>query len=151
MRFYEVDSGEILLDGQNIKNYNLHDLRKAISLVMQEPIIFNYSILENILYGKQDASNDEVKASSDIANCTEFVEHADFFDFDTSGQALLTAMKNHEHEIKAVIGEEKYKEELEVMEKVKTQEEAKGEFQGINGIIDQRTDSLKSQMLSNGF
>ena len=44
MRFYDVDFGEILLDGINIKQYNLHELRKAISLVMQEPIIFNYSI-----------------------------------------------------------------------------------------------------------
>ena len=64
MRFYEVDSGSIYLDGINIKDYNLYDLRKAISLVMQEPIIFNYSILENILYGKLDASNTEVLAAS---------------------------------------------------------------------------------------
>ena len=60
MRFYDVDDGEILLDGINIKNINLHDLRKAVSLVMQEPIIFNYSVLENILYGKLDATNSEV-------------------------------------------------------------------------------------------
>lgn len=60
MRFYDVDQGEILLDGVNIKDYNLHDLRKVISLVMQEPIIFNYSILENVLYGKSNASNTEV-------------------------------------------------------------------------------------------
>ena len=64
MRFYDVDHGEILLDDVNIKDYNLHDLRKAISLVMQEPIIFNYSILENILYGKLDAKNSEVLESS---------------------------------------------------------------------------------------
>jgi len=57
MRFYDVDFGEIFLDGINIKDYNLHELRKAISLVMQEPIIFNYSILENVLYGKTNASN----------------------------------------------------------------------------------------------
>ena len=57
MRFYDVDSGEVLLDGINIKRIKLHDLRVAISLVMQEPIIFNYSILENILYGKSDATN----------------------------------------------------------------------------------------------
>ena len=60
MRFYDVDSGEVLLDGVNVKDYNLHDLRKAISLVMQEPIIFNYTILENILYGKEEATNTEV-------------------------------------------------------------------------------------------
>lgn len=60
MRFYDPDFGEILLDGVNIKDYNLHELRKAVSLVMQEPIIFNYSILENILYGKLDAKNSEI-------------------------------------------------------------------------------------------
>lgn len=57
MRFYDADQGEILFDGVNVKEYNLHDLRMAISLVMQEPIIFNYTILENILYGKLDATN----------------------------------------------------------------------------------------------
>jgi ATP-binding cassette subfamily B (MDR/TAP) protein 1 len=51
MRFYDVDSGEILLDGHNIRDINLHSLRGIVSLVMQEPILFNYSILENILYG----------------------------------------------------------------------------------------------------
>lgn len=58
MRFYDVDHGEVLLDGVNIKEYDLHDLRQVVSLVMQEPIIFNYTILENILYGKPNATND---------------------------------------------------------------------------------------------
>lgn len=57
MRFYDPDSGSILLDGMNIKSLNLHELRTAISLVMQEPNIFNYNILENIVYGKLDATN----------------------------------------------------------------------------------------------
>lgn len=74
MRFYDVDFGEILLDGINIKSYNLHELRKAVSLVMQEPIIFNYSILENVLYGKVNATNSEVLEATKIANCTEFIE-----------------------------------------------------------------------------
>lgn len=60
MRFYDPDQGQIFLDGIDIKSMNLHDLRTAISLVMQEPIIFNYSILENILYGKTNATNSEV-------------------------------------------------------------------------------------------
>lgn len=60
MRFYDVDFGDILVDGVNIKKYNLHSLRKKISLVMQEPNIFNYSILENVLYGKLNATNIEV-------------------------------------------------------------------------------------------
>jgi ABC-type multidrug transport system fused ATPase/permease subunit len=73
MRFYDPDFGEILLDGVNIKDYNLHELRKAVSLVMQEPIIFNYSILENILYGKIDAKNSEIMDAAEVANCTEFI------------------------------------------------------------------------------
>ena len=74
MRFYDVDSGEILLDGVNIKDYNIHHLRKQISLVMQEPIIFNYSILENILYGKDDATNKEIYEAAKTSNCLEFIE-----------------------------------------------------------------------------
>jgi len=57
MRFYDVDSGSVLIDGRDIKEYDLHSLRSAISMVMQEPIIFNYNILENVLYGKPDAKN----------------------------------------------------------------------------------------------
>lgn len=73
MRFYDADHGQILFDGVDIKTINLHDLRMAISLVMQEPIIFNYTILENILYGKLDAKNSEIQEAADQSNCTEFV------------------------------------------------------------------------------
>lgn len=74
MRFYDPDFGTVYLDGVDIKQYNLHDLRKAMSLVMQEPNIFNYSIKENILYGKIDAKNSEILHASTIANCNEFIE-----------------------------------------------------------------------------
>lgn len=63
MRFYDPDFGQILLDGVNISQYNLHSLRKGLSLVMQEPSIFNYSILENVLYGKLDATNAEIMSA----------------------------------------------------------------------------------------
>jgi ATP-binding cassette subfamily B (MDR/TAP) protein 1 len=92
MRFYDVDSGEILLDGKNIKDINLHDLRKAISLVMQEPIIFNYSIIDNMLYGKDKATNSEIYEASTIANCNDFIERNDLFQFDESAQSLLKEM-----------------------------------------------------------
>jgi ABC-type multidrug transport system fused ATPase/permease subunit len=74
MRFYDIDSGKILLDGVNIKDYNLHDLRNVISLVMQEPTVFNYSILENLLYGKLNATNSEIYNATTVANANEFIE-----------------------------------------------------------------------------
>ena len=59
-RFYDVTSGEILIDGENIKNYNLYELRKKIGFIEQEPTLFKRNIYENILYGKLDAQKDEV-------------------------------------------------------------------------------------------
>ena len=103
MRFYDPDHGEILLDGVNIKDINLHDLRKVISLVMQEPIIFNYSILENILYGKSDALNSEVEHSATISNCVEFLDKKAKLD-DDSAQALMKQYEDNKKEIVAIIG-----------------------------------------------
>lgn len=94
MRFYDVDFGEILLDGINIKNYNLHSLRQKISLVMQEPSIFNYSILENILYGKLDATNSEVLTATDISNCTDFIDKGSLKGIEDTPRELLKAMQD---------------------------------------------------------
>ena len=152
MRFYDVDAGEILLDGTNIKDFNLHDLRKAISLVMQEPIVFNYSILENILYGKLDATNTEVREACEIANALEFIEagvHSEAIDDSATG--LIKMMKQHKEEVEALIGEEKYKEEMTVLEKLEKQEENKGDFQAIDGNVDKRADNLKDIKLKKGF
>ena len=57
MRFYDLDYGKLTIDDIDIKDYNLKSLRHAMSLVMQEPVLFNYSILENILYGDLNATN----------------------------------------------------------------------------------------------
>lgn len=119
MRFYDVDQGQILLDDVDIRDYNLHDLRKAISLVMQEPIIFNYSILENILYSKLDATNTEVRKACEISNSLEFIEgKTDQFKLDDTAQGLLKELTKNEEIIKEMIGEEKYKEEKETLEKM---------------------------------
>ncbi len=50
-RLYDVVAGEVLIDGQNIKDYNLHGLREHIGLVGQEPVLFNMTIRQNILMG----------------------------------------------------------------------------------------------------
>jgi len=72
-RFYDVDSGEIAIDGCPIKKMRLSQLRKNIGVVMQEPFLFNASILENIAYGKPDAAFEEVVAAARAANAHEFI------------------------------------------------------------------------------
>jgi ATP-binding cassette subfamily B (MDR/TAP) protein 1 len=79
LRFYDPNSGEILIDGVNVKDYNLKDLRKRMGLVMQEPILFNYSIKENILYGNDDAKDSEIRSSAQVANALEFIESQELF------------------------------------------------------------------------
>lgn len=140
MRFYDVDSGEVLLDGVNIKEYNLHDLRKAVSLVMQEPVIFNYSILENILYGRLHATNSDIVEASNIANCTEFIENDESLlnDIDESAQSLIKLMNENKAAVEELIGADKFKQEMEVLELLKAQEEMKGTFHNIKGDIDTR-------------
>lgn len=58
MRFYDPEFGTVLIDGCDVKEMNVVELRQRLGLVMQEPTLFNYTILENILYGCGDASND---------------------------------------------------------------------------------------------
>ncbi|XP_042438125.1 ABC transporter B family member 2-like [Zingiber officinale] len=72
-RFYEPLSGEILLDGHNIKDLDLRWLRQQIGLVNQEPALFATSIRENILYGKDDASLDEITHAAKLSEAINFI------------------------------------------------------------------------------
>lgn len=71
--FYETTAGRITIDGQDIREISLESLRANISIVSQEAFLFNGSILENILYGKPDASEAELLAASRAANCHDFI------------------------------------------------------------------------------
>ncbi|MEO6539062.1 MAG: ABC transporter ATP-binding protein [Ferruginibacter sp.] len=73
-RFHDVSSGEILVDGINIKDYSLHSLRGLISIVTQEPILFNNTIAENIALGMSNASFEEIENAAKIANAHNFIE-----------------------------------------------------------------------------
>jgi ATP-binding cassette subfamily B protein len=72
-RFYEVDSGAILVDGVEIRDYDLQDFRAQIGIVLQEPFLFHGTIAENIRYGKPDATFEEVMAAAQAANAHDFV------------------------------------------------------------------------------
>ncbi len=74
-RFYDVSEGEILVDGENIKNLKVTDFRNLLGMVTQESVLFNDSVFNNILMGKPDATEEEVMAAAKIANAHEFIDH----------------------------------------------------------------------------
>lgn len=74
MRFYDVNSGEILIDGHNIKDFNRGELRKMFGMVLQDTWLFNGSIMENIRYGKEDATDEEVIAAARAAHAHHFIQ-----------------------------------------------------------------------------
>ena len=71
--FYETDDGEITIDGQSIADTSLQSLRHNISVVSQEPFLFNGTVRENIAYGNLDACDEEVFEASRAANCHDFI------------------------------------------------------------------------------
>lgn len=71
--FYEVTEGRITIDGHDIRQVTLESLRAQIAIVSQETFLFNGTVRENILYGKLDATEDELLAAARAANCHEFV------------------------------------------------------------------------------
>ena len=74
MRFYDVNSGEILIDGHNIKDFNRRELRDAFGMVLQDTWLYKDTIMENIRYGKLDATDEEVIAAAKAAHAHHFIE-----------------------------------------------------------------------------
>jgi ABC-type multidrug transport system fused ATPase/permease subunit len=74
LRFYEPDSGSILIDGLESSKYTLTELRDHMAIVPQDVILFGGTIRENILYGKPDATDEEVIAAAEKANAKSFIE-----------------------------------------------------------------------------
>lgn len=73
-RFYDVTSGRILIDGIDIRNIKLEDLRSLMGIVTQEPVLFNDSIFNNIAFGLTSATQEEVEQAARIANAHDFIE-----------------------------------------------------------------------------
>ncbi len=74
-RFYDIECGHILVDGLDVKSYNLKELREKIALVPQKPVIFSGTVNENIRYGKDTATDEEVKKATRIAQAEEFINN----------------------------------------------------------------------------
>ncbi|MBI2298145.1 MAG: ABC transporter ATP-binding protein, partial [Armatimonadetes bacterium] len=72
-RFYDVDEGRILIDGHDLRDVSVHDYRRHIGVVLQEPFLFNGTILENIGYGQPGATFEEILSAARAANAHDFI------------------------------------------------------------------------------
>jgi subfamily B ATP-binding cassette protein MsbA len=73
-RFHDVTSGEILIDGHNIKNYQLNDLRSLMGIVSQEPVLFNDTIRNNIALGGNTNDINAIQEAAKVANAIDFIQ-----------------------------------------------------------------------------
>lgn len=74
MRYYDVDGGQIAVDGKNIEDYDIVGYRKHVAIVPQEIMLFGGTLKENILYGRPDATEDELFEAARKANCYDFIQ-----------------------------------------------------------------------------
>ena len=73
-RFYDVDGGEVLIDGHDVRDLTVHSLRANVAVVLDEPFLFSVSIRDNIAYARPDASLDDVMAAARAAHADEFID-----------------------------------------------------------------------------
>jgi ABC-type multidrug transport system fused ATPase/permease subunit len=91
-RFYDVTAGELLIDGVNIKEYDLISLRKNISLVMQEPVLFKITNLDNIKYGKLDADDQSIYNIADKVEVGKFLREKNLNTVPSGGEKQRLAI-----------------------------------------------------------
>jgi len=72
-RFYDVDSGHITIDGHDVRDVQQDSLRRQLGIVLQEPFLFSDTLMENIRYGRLDATDDEVVEAAELANADQFI------------------------------------------------------------------------------
>ena len=72
-RYYDADSGEVLIDGKNVKDYNLQELRRNVGITMQEAFLFSDTVEGNIAFARQDASFEDVEKAAELARVKEFI------------------------------------------------------------------------------
>jgi ATP-binding cassette subfamily B protein len=74
-RFYDPTEGQVLLDGVDLRDYRLADLRRQFAIVLQDPVLFSTTIAENIAYARPDATRDEIVRAAEAAHAHDFIRH----------------------------------------------------------------------------
>lgn len=126
-----------------------------MGLVMQEPMLFNYTIVENVLYGNQYASNDAIMRACDISNSRVFIESAELENaVDDDVTSLLVAMTSDHFKQMLIdrLGQKPYDEKVKSLTLLKKKEDKEGKFEATKGILDERSVEQKGQTtLHNGY
>ena len=74
-RLYDTDEGEVLIDGKNVKDYTLYNLREAVGMVLQKNVLFSGTIEENLLWGDENATEEQIRAAAESAQADKFVKN----------------------------------------------------------------------------
>ena len=74
-RLYDTDEGDVLIDGRSVKDYTIYNLREGVGMVLQKNVLFSGTIEENLRWGKQDATNEEIFAAAESAQADKFVKN----------------------------------------------------------------------------
>ncbi len=74
MRFYDIDSGHIFIDGQNIQDISRKNLRRNVAIVLQDTVLFSDTILANLKYGRESASKEEVEQAVSMSRCGDLLQ-----------------------------------------------------------------------------
>ena len=154
MRFYDPEFGQVLIDGVDVREYNVVELRQRLGLVMQEPLLFNYTIRENVLYGDRTASNAAILEACQAANCREFIESDELSKaFDDDPSALKEHMIGEEYKQRAIqkMGQQEYDEAIRVLDVLIKKAEDAGKFSAVKDLVDERTDAQKGEALHAGY
>lgn len=148
MRFYDPEFGQVLIDGIDVTTLNVVQLRERLGLVMQEPLLFNYSLAENILYGKLQTTNEEIFAAAKIANALEFIESKDLasaFSDDPADlkEALLSDRYKSMITSDPEVGQAQYDELVKKITEIVEKNEKGGKFETVSDLIDNRDATQK--------
>jgi len=142
MRFYDPEFGTVLIDGVDVREYKVKELRQRMGLVMQEPTLFNYSVKENILYGGISSSNEDIVNAAGIAEARTFIESdALELQIDDEPTSLLKHWTSAEHAaaLKRDMGQEEYNRHTNTLTKLEEKVKVEGKFEEIKDLIDQRS------------
>lgn len=119
---------------------------------MQEPSLFNYPIIENILYGNPSASNSEIRQSCLIAHACEFIESQELESaFNDDAKELSEAAESYQAQLVEHFGQEKYDLYVKLLKELAAKEKADGAFEAITGNLDSRTPAEAGEALHKGF